>query len=81
MSDKGRTRPRAGRRAAKRNAGVFLAPGTRFAVPLRTLSDDYRDEPAASAEESEREPEPERVLPGLVARVVDQLMRRARHVD
>lgn len=43
-------------------------------VPMRTLSDDYTDQPA-EPEDSDRVPDPE--PPGLVRRVVDQLTRRA----
>ena len=64
------SRPR--RRVAERHAAPFLAPyGTKI-VPMRTLSDDYRDEPT-EPEDSEREPEPESA--GLVRRIVDRLER------
>jgi hypothetical protein len=49
----------------------------RFAVPIRTLSDDYQDEPAKPEEASARAPAP----PGPVRRVVDRLMRRAHPGD
>lgn len=56
-----------------RNAGAFLGPDLLVPAPLRTLSDDYRDEPS-EPEDSEREPEPE--SPGLVRRLVDRLARK-----
>lgn len=48
------------RREAKRNAGVFLGPAPLppVVVPMRTLSDDYRDEPV-EPEDSDRVPAPE----------------------
>jgi hypothetical protein len=42
-------------------------------VPMRTLSDDFRDEPT-EPEDSEREPEPE--PPGFIRRVIERLARR-----
>lgn len=53
-----------------RNAGAFLGPDLLVPVPLKTLSDEYRDEPA-EPEDSDREPEPE--PPGRVRRVIDRL--------
>jgi hypothetical protein len=52
------------------NAGAFLGPDLLVPVPLRTLSDDYHDEPA-EPEDSAREPEPE--LPGRMRRLLDRL--------
>jgi hypothetical protein len=43
-------------------------------VPMRTLSDDYRDEPT-EPEDSDREPAPE--PPGLVRRIIERLERRS----
>ncbi len=40
-------RPRKSR--TERNAGAFLGPDLLIPVPMRTLSDEYRDEPAAPA--------------------------------
>jgi hypothetical protein len=40
---------------------------------MRTLSDEYRDEP--EPEDSDREPEPEPA--GLVRRIIDRLRRRS----
>ena len=51
------------------NAGAFLGPDVLAPVPMRTLSDDYRDLPADPPEE--RVPPPEQ--PGLVARIVARL--------
>ena len=62
------------RRRAERNAGAFLGPDMTVPVPLRTLSDDYTDEPG-EAEDSDRVPDPE--PPGLFRRAVEQLARRA----
>jgi hypothetical protein len=61
-------------RRAERNAGAFLGPDITVPVPMRTLSDDYTDEPA-EAEDSERVPDPE--PPGFLRRAVEQLARRA----
>lgn len=58
-----------------RNAGAFLTPdgvGGPFAVPMSTLSDEYRDEPTEPEEDHEPEPEP----PGILRRVVDRLAGR-----
>jgi hypothetical protein len=60
-------------RKAERNAGAFLGPDMLVPAPIRTLTDDYRDEPT-EPEDSDREPEPE--SPGVVHRVLDQLTRR-----
>jgi len=59
-------------RRAERNAGAFLGPDILVPASLRTLSDEYRDEPTYP--EDEHEPEPER--PGLFRRVIDRLARR-----
>lgn len=64
------SRPKPGR--AQRNMGAFLGPDTLAPVPMRTLSDDIRDEPTEP--EEERQPEPE--APGLIRRVVERLTRR-----
>jgi hypothetical protein len=64
-------------RRAERNAGAFLGPdggAPMIAIPMSTLSDEYRDEPA-EPEDSERVPEPE--PPGRLRRVVDRLARRS----
>lgn len=61
---------RSQRRRPERSAGAFLGPDLLVPVPLKTLSDDYRDEPA-EPEDSDREPEPE--PPGRVRRVLDRL--------
>lgn len=65
-----------GRREPVRNAGAFLGPDLLVPAPMRTLSDDYHDEPAEPVD-SEAVPEPE--SPGLVRRVIDGLKRRMRH--
>jgi hypothetical protein len=59
-------------RRAVRSAGVFLGPSILPPASLRTLCDEYRDEPTYP--DDEHEPEPER--PGLVRRVIDRLARR-----
>ena len=59
-------------RRAERNTGAFLGPDILAPVPMRTLRDDYRDEPTEPEEEHEPEPEP----PGLIRRVVERLARR-----
>ncbi len=64
------------RRSATRNAGAFLGPDLLVPVPLRTLDDDYRDEPA-EPEESDREPAPE--PRGRVRRVLDRLKGQPDH--
>jgi hypothetical protein len=55
------------------NAGAFLGPDLLVPVPMRTLSDDYHDEPA-EPEDSDREPRPE--APSSIRRVLDRLARR-----
>ncbi len=51
------------------NAGAFLGPDLLAPMPMRTLSDDYRDIPAEPPEE--REPDPE--APGPLRRAADRL--------
>jgi hypothetical protein len=64
------------RRRPEHNAGAFLGPDLLVPVPMRTLSDDYRDEPAEpEAEGVAREPEPER--PGRLRRALDRWTRYA----
>jgi hypothetical protein len=62
------------RKKAVRNAGVFLSPAPLplVVVPMRTLCDEYHDEPA-EPEDSDRVPEPE--PPSRLRR----LIRRIRH--
>jgi len=60
-------------RPAERNAGAFLGPDLLIPVPMRTLSDEYRDEPT-EPEDSERIPEPD--PPGRIRRIVERLARR-----
>ena len=58
---------------AEPNAGAFLSEGfTPIGIPMRTLSDDYRDSPADPPDDHVPEPEP----PGPVRRVVDRLTGR-----
>jgi hypothetical protein len=57
----------------KRNAGAFPGPDVLVPTPIRTLSDDYHDEPA-EPEDSDREPEPE--SSGVIQRLLDRLTRR-----
>jgi hypothetical protein len=60
------------RRKAEHNAGAFLGPFGAVPVPMRTLGDDYHDEPI-EPEDSDRVPEPE--PPSRLRR----LIRRIRH--
>jgi hypothetical protein len=66
---------RPNKRQAERNAGAFLSPDGlgMIPVPMRTLSDDYSDEP--EPEDSDRVPEPE--APGFARSVLDQLTHRS----
>ena len=61
------------RRRPEPNAGAFLGPDLLIPVPMTTLSDEYRDEPA-EPEDSDREPEPEPA--GLARRILDGLGRK-----
>ena len=56
---------------AERNAGAFLGTDSQgmIAVPMRTLSDEYHDEPTEPEEDHVPEPEP----PSFVRRVLDRL--------
>jgi hypothetical protein len=60
-------------RRVERNAGAFLGPDVLVPAPMRTLGDDYHDEPA-EPEDSDREPEAE--PPGAIKRIVDRLTGR-----
>ena len=66
------SRPKPAR--AEHNAGAFLGPDIMVPVPMTTLTDDYRDEPA-EPEDSDRVPEPE--PKGRVRRLLDRLLRRS----
>jgi len=55
---------------AERNAGAFLGHDLLVPAPIRTLSDDYSDEPT-EPEDSDRVPEPE--PPGVVRRLSRQI--------
>ncbi len=64
-------------RRAERNAGAFLTPTdySMIPVPMRTLSDEYHDEPAEPRDsEAVPPPEPE----SSIRRVVERLVGRAR---
>ena len=61
-------------RRRERSAGAILGPDLLVPVPLRTLSDDYADEPV-EPEDSERVPASE--PPSLVRRLVERLTRWA----
>jgi len=57
------------RRQAQPNAGAFFGSPVMIPVPMHTLPDDYRDQPAEPTG-SDREPEPEPA--DLVHRLVDR---------
>jgi hypothetical protein len=59
-------------RRAERSAGAFLGPDILVPASIRTLSDEYRDEPTYPEDEREPEPEP----PGFIRRVIERLTRR-----
>ena len=61
-------------RPADRDSGPFLGPDILVPVRLRTLSDEYRDQPT-EPEGSDREPAP--APPGLVDRIIERLRRRS----
>jgi hypothetical protein len=64
-------------RRAERNAGAFLTPTdySMIPIPMRTLSDDYHDEPAEPKDsETVPPPEPE----GSIRRIVKRLAGRSR---
>ena len=63
---------------AVHNAGAFLAPFSAGSVPvpMRTLSDDYHDEPT-EPEDSDRVPDPK--PPGLLRRLVDRIRPNRNH--
>jgi hypothetical protein len=56
----------------ERNAGAFLGPDMLVPAPMRTLSDDYHDEPT----EPEDDHVPEREPRGLIGRIVDWIRGR-----
>jgi hypothetical protein len=63
-------------RKAERNAGAFLTPtdnGSMIPVPMRTLSDDYHDEPTEPPDDRVPDPEP----PSVFQRLLDRLGRRS----
>jgi len=65
--------PEPERKKAVHNAGAFMTPGGdvggMIPIPMRTLSDDYHDEPT-EPEDSDRVPATE--PPGLLRRLVDR---------
>jgi hypothetical protein len=63
--------PRPGRE--ERNAGAFLGPDMLVPAPMRTLSDDYHDEPA-EPQDTDRVPDPE--PKGRIRRLLDRLKGR-----
>ncbi len=68
--------PEPERKRAEHNAGAFANPmgqGGGVPVPMRTLSDEYHDEPA-EPEDSDRVPEPEPA--GRIRRAIDGLAHR-----
>jgi len=60
-------------RRAKGNAGAFLGPDMLVPVTIRTLSDEYQDEPAEPESVPETPPEPR----SLLRRLLDRLTRPA----
>lgn len=64
------SRPRP--RHAEQNSGAFLGPDMLIPLTMRTLSDEYHDEPIEPEDDHVPEPEP----PGLIRRVVDRLKER-----
>ena len=56
----------------KGNAGAFLGPDMLVPVQIRTLSDEYHDEPTEPEPVPETPPDP----PSLLRRVVDRLAGR-----
>jgi hypothetical protein len=67
------SRPKPDRDKGIARAFLGTDPGGMVAVPMRTLSDDYHDEPA-EPEDSDRVPEPE--PEGLVHRLIDRVTHR-----
>jgi hypothetical protein len=65
--------PEPKQRRAEQSAGAFLGPDLLVPAPIRTLSDEYRDEPT-EPEDSERVPEPD--PPGRILRIVKRLAGR-----
>ncbi len=65
--------PEPKQRRAEQSAGAFLGPDLLVPAPIRTLSDEYRDEPT-EPEDLERIPEPE--PPSRDRRAIDRLGRR-----
>jgi hypothetical protein len=76
MGDSERKHGEPGRKRAVRNVGAFVDPsgvGGGIPVPMRTLNDEYHDEPA-EPEDSDRVPEAE--PPGFMRRIIERLTRR-----
>ncbi len=65
------------RKEPRRNAGAFLGPDILVGVPMRTLSDDYRDESVDPPDDHVPDPEP----PGLIGRVAEAIRGRMRRTD
>lgn len=65
-----------GPKRAERNAGAFYGPGDMgggiIPVPMRTLSDDYHDEPVDPPDDRVPDPEP----PSAIRRIIDRLTGR-----
>jgi len=65
-----------GPKRAEHNAGAFYTPagagGGMIPVPMRTLSDDYHDDPVDPPDDRVPDPEP----PSTLRRIMDRLMRR-----
>jgi hypothetical protein len=65
--------PEPKQRRAEQSAGAFLGPDLLVPAPIRTLSDEYRDEPT-EPKDSERIPESD--PPGRILRIVKRLAGR-----
>jgi hypothetical protein len=54
---------------AEKHAGAFLAPDMLAAVPMRTLSDEYHDEPVDPPDDHQPPPEAPTFLRRAIARL------------
>lgn len=68
--------PRPKEARPERTAGAFLGPDLLMPVPLRTLDQEYRDEPA-EPKDSDHEPAPQ--LRSRLRRAIDKLTGQSRN--